>query len=69
MLDKWRNKLNIGKFMGVMFLYPSKAFDSVNHNLLVAKLETYGFRRISLQLMRNCLKNRKHRVNVNSSFN
>ena len=32
MLEKWRNKLNKGKFIGVMFMNLSKAFDSINHN-------------------------------------
>ena len=68
MLEKWRNKLEKKKFIGVRFMDFSKAFDAVNHNLLVAKLVAYGFSRISLQLMRSYLKNRKQRVNVNRSF-
>ena len=51
-----------------MFIDPSKTFDSINHNVLVTKLEAHGFLVISLQLMRNYLKNRKQRVTVNSSL-
>ena len=52
MIEKWRNKLDKGKFIGLMFIYLLKAFDSINRNLLIAKLRAYGFSRISLQLMR-----------------
>ena len=51
-----------------MFMDPSRAFDSINHNLLVAKLEPYDFSGISLQLMRTYLKNCKQRVHVKGSF-
>ena len=72
MLQKLRNKLDKEKFMYLLFIYLLKAFDSINRNLLVAKLEAYGFSRISpqpiLQPMRGYLKNRKQRANVNSSF-
>ena len=39
MLEKWRNKLNKEKFIGVMFMKLLKVFDSINQILLVAKLE------------------------------
>ena len=41
MLEKWRNTLDKVKFIGVMFMDLAKAFDSIHHNLLVAKLEVY----------------------------
>ena len=37
MLEKWRNKLNKGKFIDVTFMKLLKVFDSINQILLVAK--------------------------------
>ena len=68
MHKKWRNKLNKGKFLGVMFMDFKKKFVSIIHNAFFAKLEAYGFSGISLQLMRSYLKNRKRRFIVNSTF-
>ena len=68
-LEKCRNKLGKGKFIGAMFRNLSKAFDLIKHNLLVAKLEAYGFSRISLQVMKVYLKNYKQRANINRMGN
>ena len=46
----------------------SKAFDTINHSLLLAKLEAYGFSMISLKLMQSYLCNRFQRTSVNASF-
>ena len=45
-----------------------KAFDCPNHELLVAKLEAYGFSRNALVFIHSYLYKRKERVKVNGSF-
>ena len=46
----------------------SKAFDTINHNLLTAKLRAYGFDTESLKLGKSYLANRLQPTKVNTSF-
>ena len=46
----------------------SKAYDCLPHDLLIAKLEAYGFGIDSLKLIHSYLTERKQRVKVGSSF-
>ena len=46
----------------------SKAFDCLNHELLISKLEAYGFSKSALKLVYDYLSNRKQRVKINGSF-
>ena len=46
----------------------SKAFDTINHDLLLAKLKAYGFSINALDLMCSYLKNRKQSVQIQSNF-
>ena len=46
----------------------SKAFDTINHDLLLAKLNVYGVDKKSLLLIKNYLSNRWHRTRINMSF-
>ena len=66
MLEKWKNTL--GKHVGDVFVDFSKAFDTINHDLLIAKLEAYGYTNNALLFMLSYLKNRFQRVSINSSF-
>ena len=46
----------------------SKAFGCLNHELLIAKLNAYGFSRSALLLIHSYVTDRKQRVKVNGSF-
>ena len=46
----------------------SKAFDTINHDLLLAKLKAFGFSINALDLMCSCLKNRRQSVQINNNF-
>ena len=46
----------------------SKAFDCLNHELLIAMFEAYVFSRPALKLAYNYLLNRIHRFKVNGNF-
>ena len=45
----------------------SKAYDYVNHDLIIAKLQAYGVGVNSLRLVQNYLSQRKQKVKVSSS--
>ena len=46
----------------------SKAFDTINHELLIAKLHACGFQKESLNILMSYLNGRFQRVKVNTSF-
>ena len=46
----------------------SEYFDTINHDLIIAKLDVYGFSNNALLFMLSYLKNRSQRVSINGSF-
>ena len=46
----------------------SKAFDPINHPLLLAKLHAYGFSKQSLAIICSYLSNRKQRIKIYNVF-
>ena len=68
-MKKWRKCLDKGGKVGAIFVDHSKAFDSIRHDLLIAKLHAYGFNREALLLVHSYLENRQQRVKINGSLN
>ena len=68
LIEDWRKCLDKGGVVGTILLDLSKAFDSLSHDLLLSKLEAYGFSSSALKLMTDYLKNRFQRVEVGSKF-
>ena len=52
MLEKWKLALDNKGIAGALLIDLSKAFDCINHELLIAKMDAYGFDRESLTLNR-----------------
>ena len=46
----------------------SKAFNTINHDLLIAKLYAYGFNKNALKRIKSYLTNRWQRTKVNNSY-
>ena len=68
MLEKWKKSLDNGDFAGAVLMDLSKAFDCVRHDLLIAKLNAYGFDRGALEILCSYLSERWQRTKINSEY-
>ena len=66
-VEKWRKTLDAGGETGALFTDLSKAFDCIDHNLLVAKLNAYGFDKQSMNFIYSYFTKRKQRTKVDSA--
>ena len=68
MIDKWKKAMDKGKFAGALLTDLSKAFDCLNHELIIAKLEAYGFDQSPISYIFSYPTDRKQRTKVNNSY-
>ena len=58
MLEKWKSATDNKKSFGALLIDLSKAFDRLSHDLLIVKLNAYGFNMSALRFVHGDLKNR-----------
>ena len=68
MLEAWKRYVDQGKFFGALLTDLSKAFDCLDHELLTAKLNAYGFSLPALRLVNDYLSNRKQRTKIENTY-
>ena len=68
LVETFKKALDNHGYAGVLITDLSKAFDTINHELLLAKLHAYGFERKALKLVHSYLNNRWHKTKINTSY-
>ena len=68
LIERWKEILAEKGFGGAVLMDLLKAFDTLNYELLIAKLSAYGFNNESLKLIQSYLTNRWQRTKINKSF-
>ena len=64
----WRQALDEHKVAGADLTDLSKAFDCIPHDLLIAKLQAYGFGKSALNFILTYLTERDQRTKVKGAF-
>ena len=68
LLEKWKNCVDKGKAFGALLTDLSKAFDLLDHELLISKLNVYGLNLPALRLIHDYLSNRKQRTKIDDNY-
>ena len=68
MIEKWKKAVDNGNVFGTLLTDLSKAFDCLLYDLMIVKLNSYGFDLIALNLIHNYLTKRKERTKINQLY-
>ena len=68
LVEEWKSKLDHDFLVGSVFMDLSKAFDSIPHELIIAKLHAYGFDENALVLIHSYLRKRKQSMRINNVY-
>ena len=62
--EKWKKELDNKGYAGTVLMDWSKAFDTIIHELLIAKLYAYGFSKDALKLINSYMSDRWQRTKM-----
>ena len=68
LFENWQSSLDKNEIVGTVLMDLSKAYDSIRHDLLIAKLSAYGFSQKAIHFMYSYLTRRKQRVKIYNEF-
>ena len=68
LIEEWKQKLDRNYVVGAILMDLSKAFDSIPHDLIIAKLYLYGFDFEALKLILSYLTDREQATRINSTY-
>ena len=68
LVETCKKALDNKGFAAAVLMDLSKAFDCLNHDLLLAKLNAYGFSTNAIQMVHSYLTGRRQRIKVNGSI-
>ena len=68
LIEKSKKSVGNGGAFGALFTDLSKAFDCLSYELLIAKLDAYGFAKKALKLVNIYLSNRRQSVKINDKY-
>ena len=68
LIESWKRYCDNNSYSAAALMDLSRTFDTINHDLLIAKLHAYGVKGYSLKLIMNYLKNRYQHTKVIEEF-
>ena len=67
MTDSWLNAIDRGEMIGVVLVDFKKAFDLVDHDILLTKLKFYGINNETLHWFKSYLSHRQQQVSISNT--
>ena len=63
--EKWLKEIDNGNIVGIVMIDLKKAFDTIDHSILLEKLEMHGFDHSTLKWFKNYFEDRRQFTSVN----